>query len=209
MRNFNYLITFKTPLNNFYMLASQDLIALIQKKDAVAYKELFNQFYGKLSVVSLRYAKNQIQAEELLNTVFNICIQKLQQHKQPKNIQLEQFIEKEFIIEAVSFIKNIRNEYYVSSTVNANGNTSRNYNLFESSEWVDLNHVDTDLVIISLQQLVPSQRLVFNLHVIDGLSMEESVALLESSEGTVKSNLEKARYHLQKNIEKNLKSVKA
>lgn len=191
------------------MPGSQELITLIQKKDPNALKELFDCYYGKLSAVALRYAKNASQAEEMLNTAFHSCVLKIQQHKQVKSLDLDQFIEHEFMIECVAFVKNIRSEYYVSSTVNANDSGSRNYNLFETSEWVDLNHVDTDLVITSLQQLVPSQRLVFNLHVIDGMSLPDAVALLESSEGTVKSNLEKARYHLQKNIEKNLKSVKA
>jgi DNA-directed RNA polymerase specialized sigma24 family protein len=52
---------------------------------------------------------------------------------------------------------------------------------------------------------VPSQRLVFNLHVIDNYSLSEASELLDTSEQSVKSNLEKARFNLQKTIEKNLK----
>ena len=55
---------------------------------------------------------------------------------------------------------------------------------------------------------MPSQRLVFNLHIADNYSIAEAADLLESGEETVKSNLEKARYNLQKNIEKNLKELK-
>lgn len=57
--------------------------------------------------------------------------------------------------------------------------------------------------------MVPSQRLIFNLHVIDGFGLSEASALLESSEETVKSNLEKARFNFQKNIEKSFKNIKA
>jgi predicted DNA-binding protein YlxM (UPF0122 family) len=46
---------------------------------------------------------------------------------------------------------------------------------------------------------------VFNLHVIDNYTLASISELLETSEQTIKSNLEKARFNLQKAIEKNLK----
>ena len=84
----------------------------------------------------------------------------------------------------------------------------RNYNLFENTEIIDYNTVDTPVLVKSLQELVPSQRLVFNLYVIDGYDLPIISEMLEASEQTVKSNLEKARFNLQKNIEKNHKLLK-
>ena len=52
---------------------------------------------------------------------------------------------------------------------------------------------------------MPSQRLAFNLQVIEGYSLSKISDLLETNEQTVKSNIEKARFNLQKTIEKNLK----
>ncbi|MGZ4090420.1 MAG: RNA polymerase sigma factor, partial [Bacteroidia bacterium] len=118
---------------------------------------------------------------------------------------IDPFIEKEFIQEAVDFIKNIRSEYYVASTVYATNKDNKNYDLFEYNELVDFNAVDKDILVKALQQLVPSQRLIFNLHVIENYTLEQSALVLEASEHTAKSNLEKARYNLQKNIEKCLK----
>lgn len=191
------------------MHESADLITSLQKKDMRAYKELFDNYYPVLYPISLRYSKSNTQAEELFNYAFSNCTQKLLHQKQAKQINLQEFLIHEFILECVAFIKSIRSEYYVSSTVNATETSARTYDLFDTNDWVDFNQVETDIVISSLQQLVPSQRLVFNLHVIDGFNMNDAIQLLESSEGTVKSNLEKARYHLQKNIEKNLKSMKS
>ncbi len=190
-------------------MSSDELSTLLQRKDANIRKVIFEKYYGKLFPVARRYSKNHQQAEELFNTAFNNGLNKLLAHRQLKSVQPAEFLEKEFIGECVTFIKNIRSEYYVSSTVHASDNAPKNYNLFENNEWIDFNHVDTELLIKSLQQLVPSQRLVFNLHVVDGLSIRDAASMLESSEETVKSNLEKARYNLQKNIEKNLKSIKA
>ena len=188
---------------------SGDLITSIQKKEIRAYKELFDTHFPILFPISLRYSKGSKQAEEIFNYAFSNCIQKLLQQKQAKQLNLREYFIHEFILECVAFVKSIRSEYYVSSTVNATETSARTYDLFDSNEWVDFNQVETDVIITSLQQLVPSQRLVFNLHVVDGFTMHDAIQLLESSEGTVKSNLEKARYNLQKNIEKNLKSMKS
>ena len=62
-----------------------------------------------------------------------------------------------------------------------------------------------EIILKSIQDLVPSQRLVFNLNVIDNYSLASVSELLETSEQTVKANLEKARFNLQKAIENNLK----
>jgi RNA polymerase sigma-70 factor (ECF subfamily) len=191
------------------MLAQEDLLTLLHRKDPEARKQAFHDHYGRLAAISQRYCKNHEQALEALLSGFTNCLSALSQHRHPKITNLTAFLEKEFIQQCILFVKSIRNEYYVSSTVHASETAPRNYNLFENNELIDFNNVDTQVLISSLQQLVPSQRLIFNLHVIDGFSLAEASALLESSEATVKSNLEKARYNLQKNIEKNLRTVKA
>lgn len=187
------------------MAATPDLLQLIHKKDPKALRLLFDQYSPKFLGIALRYAKNRSQAETLLHKGLVHCFQACYQNKQLKLHELDAFLPNEFIVSCIQSIKEIRNEYYVSSTVYATETQPGIYNLFDNQEWTDLNQVSTDVLILSLQQLVPSQRLVFNLHVIDGKSLNDAANFLESSIETVKSNLEKARYHLQKNIEKNLK----
>ncbi|MES2679795.1 MAG: sigma-70 family RNA polymerase sigma factor [Bacteroidota bacterium] len=183
-----------------------ELVSLLQKNDKSAKKQVFEAYYSKLAAISQRYAKNQEQAEQLINEGLNACLIKLQHH--PAVTDLELFIEKEFIAAGVAFIKNIRSEYYVASTVYASDPAPKNYDLFANNELIDFNQVENETLVKALQQLVPSQRLIFNLHVIEGYSLAEAAALVESSEQTVKSNLEKARFNLQKNIENCLKSLK-
>jgi len=191
-------------------MSSPELIAALQKNDKAAKKSAFDTYYGKLAAIANRYCKSADQAEEVLNSGFNACFLKLQHQRNLSVSDIGLFFEKEFIVECIAFVKSIRSEYYVSSTVHATDvTTTRNYNLFENNELIDFNHLDTDVLVKSLQQMVPSQRLIFNLHVIDGYSLAEAAALLESSEATVKSNLEKARFNFQKNIEKSLKHIKA
>ncbi|MGZ3899267.1 MAG: RNA polymerase sigma factor [Bacteroidia bacterium] len=187
------------------MMLISEVIAGLNKNNSDVKKQLFETYYGRLSAIALRYSKNQAQSAELFNTAFNACLHKLQRQKNISETDIDPFIEKEFIQEAVDFIKNIRSEYYVASTVYATNKDNKNYDLFEYNELVDFNAVDKDILVKALQQLVPSQRLIFNLHVIENYTLEQSALVLEASEHTAKSNLEKARYNLQKNIEKCLK----
>jgi RNA polymerase sigma factor (sigma-70 family) len=191
-------------------MTNAELIDALQKNDKAAIKSVFSSWYGKLAGICERYAKNRAQAEEMLQVSLHNVINKIRLHKTPANIDLESFIEKEFIVECIAFIKNIRSEYYVSSTVYATTETtSKNYDLFEDNEIISYKNLDSELLLKSLQQMVPSQRLVFNLHVVEGYTLPETAALLESSQETVKSNLEKSRFNLQKNIEKSLKIARS
>jgi RNA polymerase sigma factor (sigma-70 family) len=182
-----------------------EVITGLMKNNASVKKQLFEDYYSRLSAIALRYSKNQAQGAELFNVAFNACLHKLQRQKNVAVFDLDGFMEKEFIQQAVDYIKSIRSEYYVASTVYATNKDNKNYDLFEYNELIDYNTIDRELVVKALQQLVPSQRLVFNLHVIENNTLEDTAVILEASEHTVKSNLEKARYNLQKNIEKCLK----
>jgi RNA polymerase sigma factor (sigma-70 family) len=55
-------------------------------------------------------------------------------------------------------------------------------------------------LIALVKELPPAYRMVFNLHVIEGYSHPEIAKMLGITTGTSKSNLSKARAHLQKAI---------
>lgn len=187
---------------------TNDLIAALTKNDLKVKRELFEQHYELMSSIALRFSKNETQAKELLIYSFDHVLNAYVNHKASTAPDFQEFLRAEFITGAIAFIKSIRSEYYVASTVLATSERDKNYNLFESSEIVDYSSVETPVLVKSLQELVPSQRLVFNLFVIDGFELLNISEMLEASEQTVKSNLEKARFNLQKNIDKNNRTVK-
>jgi RNA polymerase sigma-70 factor (ECF subfamily) len=186
---------------------SPEQITSIQKNDKEAKRWFFDLYFSRFAAIAARYTKSRVQADELVDLAFKNSYTKIQHHRFDPSSDPDIYLENEFISECIAFVKNIRSEYYVSSTVNPTANTnSKNYNLFENNELIDFNNVDTLSLITALQKMVPAQRLAFNLHVVDGFSLSEVAAKLETSEETVKSNLEKARFNFQKNIEKDLKS---
>lgn len=186
-------------------MSQAELISACLKNDKTAKKQFFETYYGQLSYISLRYSKNAIQAEQVLLNGFSYVFSKLSNFKSQNTITLDEFLKKEFICFTVNYLKNIRNEYYVASTVKAVEYKETSYDLFLDSKFIDLKNVKQEVLLQSIQALVPSQRLIFNLHVIDNFTLAQASELLDTSEQSIKSNLEKARFNLQKTIERNLK----
>lgn len=182
-----------------------DLISLCLKNDKAAQKQFFELFYSKLSYISLRYSKNVAQSEQIVLKGFSHIFENLSKYNQQPGKTLEEFVVDLFIPFVVKHIKNIRNEYYVASTVRAVESSDKSGDLFFDNIMIDLKNIKSETLLQSIQELVPSQRLVFNLHIIDGYNLATISDLLETSEQTIKANLEKARFSLQKSIEKNIK----
>ena len=185
-------------------MQESELIIACGKNDKVAKKQLFDMFYGKFAFVALRYCKNASQADILSQHAFSDVFCQLHGFKQ-HTVSLEDFCRTIFISSLVKQVKSIRNEYYVASTVRAIERTDKSYDLFLDGGYIDFKTIDKDIILKSIQELVPSQRLVFNMQIIDNFDLAKTSELLETSEQTIKANLEKARFNLQKGIEKNLK----
>lgn len=187
-------------------MSQSELISACIKNDKIAKKQFFETYYNKLAYIALRYSKNQTQSEQIVLLGFSHLFSVLHQFKHQDKLTSEEFIKNEFITFIVKHIKNIRNEYYVASTVKAiNNNPDKTYDLFLDHKFVDVNSANETVLLKSIQTLVPSQRLVFNLLVIDNFTLTQTSELLDTSEQSIKANLEKARFNLQKIIENNLK----
>lgn len=189
-------------------MSDQELISACLKNDRIARKQFYEGFYTQLAVIALRYSKNKEQSQEMVQKGFACLFSNLHKFKANGIISLEQWIKEEFIVFCVEFIRSIRSEYYVASTVRVTDTPTKTYDLFIDNTLTDFKNVEFDVLIKSLHQLVPSQRLIFNLHIVEGYDLRKAADILEASEQTVKSNLEKARFNLQKNIDKNNKTLK-
>ena len=182
-----------------------DLVSACVKNEETAKKQFFDLYCPTLGYIALRYSKNKAQADDCLQEGFKTVYNQLTHFKNQQKLTIEAYVKHEFILRVVNYIKNIRNEYYVASTVKAVETSDHTYDLFKDSKFVDLRTTSEEVLLHSIQELVPSQRLAFNLSVIDGYSLLELSDFLETSEQAIKSNIEKAKFNLQKTIEKKLK----
>ena len=176
-----------------------ELIKEAKKGSAAAQKCLFDIMSGKMMLLCRRYVKTYEDAEEILLDGFYKFFKNLSSFTYQGDGSVHAWLKKIMINECLMLLRKKNVFTIVTETA------AEDVVLQEEA----LNNLSAKEIFDLIIQLPVGYRTVFNLHVIDGLSLEEAAALLESSEGTVKSNLEKARFALQKNIDKTLKSTKA
>lgn len=157
---------------------------LEQKPDAQ--KRLYKLYYGYSKSISLRYAANSEEAEEILNSGFLKVFQNLEKYN---NIQ-------PFRAWLRTIMINTAIDYYRKAQ-----KYSKNIPLEDTAEpSIDdeiLDKMSAEEILSMVQQLPNSYRTAFMLYVVDGYNHREIGELLGISEGTSKSNLSLARAKLK------------
>ena len=164
----------------------RDLVQACVARERWAQQKLYEEFYGKMMGVCLRYANNQDDALDILHEGF-IKIFKHIGSYQP-GTALHAWIRRIMVNTAIDYYrKNIRRRTEDLETA------------------YDLSNDDADAIsqcsekdiLIAITKLTPAYRAVFNLYVIEGYSHREISEQLGITESTSRSNLVKARLKLQ------------
>ncbi len=168
------------------------------KANRESQKELYQQYYGFAMGICMRYAKNEMQAEEIVNDSFL---------KVYKNIASFKIMHQNIAASFMSWMKQI----LIHTAIDSYRKNERN----KTSELIEENHHDIidnansaidkmfyAEIIAMVQNLSPTYRTIFNLFVLEGYKHEEIATLLNISVGTSKSNLAKARANIQKMLKK-------
>lgn len=172
----------------------KDLEALVSgciRQDREAQKKLYQLFYGYAMSICLRYSRTKEEAVEILNDGFMKVFIKID--KYDVNRSFKGWLRRILINTAVdAYRQNYKHYYAEDVSVLAQ----------EVVEGTVLDQLQYEMLIKLIQDLSPAYRTVFNLYVIDGFSHEEIAEQLHISVGTSKSNLFKARAHLQGRIKR-------
>ncbi|MFZ1379220.1 MAG: sigma-70 family RNA polymerase sigma factor [Saprospiraceae bacterium] len=163
--------------------------------DRFCQKALFDRFSGRMMTVCLRYAKNRMEAEDLLQDGFMKVFLNLEQYK--NDGPFEQWIRKIMINNAIK-------KFHKKS----------NQNEIASSDFLPEESVEPDVVssmgegelLSMINELPDGFRIVFNLYAIEGYSHKEVSEILNIEESTSRSQLAKARKVLQDKLMKFQKS---
>lgn len=162
------------------------LIAGCLAEERWAQKQLYEQHYGKMMGICLRYSNNSEDAKDILNEGFIKVFRYLQRYK--VGTSLEGWIRRIMINTSIDFYrKAIRHRTedieYASNTMATGEDAISKYSAKE--------------ILSVIQTLPPSYRAVFNLYAIEGYSHREVANQLGISESTSRSNLVKARAKLK------------
>ena len=161
-----------------------------------AQAEVYQLYAGKLFALSLKYSRNQTDAEDVLQDAFIIIFEKINQYKNKGSF--EGWLKRIVINTALqkyrdkSPLQLVSADYEIEKTR-------------EESVEIEKESLDVSELLKLIQQLPDRYRLVFNLYALDNYSHKEIAELLDISVGTSKSNLSRARVLLQKMLQEKSK----
>jgi len=159
-----------------------------------ARRYLYDKYSKQMYSISLRYGRSREDADDIFQQSFYLVYKNLGQLKDTK--ALSGWIKTIFINTAIDH--NRKTDYTLSNTEDRLDGIERGYYSNDA-----LSTMETEEIILLIQQLPTAYRKVFNMYVIDGFSHKEIAEKLSISEGTSKSNLYDARRILKGKIEAN------
>lgn len=166
------------------------LIKEAKQGSAAAQKCIFDQLAGKMLMVCRRYVKNQEDAEELLLDGFYKFFKGLPAFNYQGEAALYTWLKRIMINECLMFLRKKMGFTLVSDSV------------AEEVSFPDeiMDRLAAEDIFRVILELPAGYRTIFNLHAIEGWEHREIAQMLGISEGTSKSQLNKARKLLQKNL---------
>ncbi len=159
-------------------------------------KQLYAMFYGYLMSICMRYAKSNDDAVEILNDGFLKIFREIGKFNSIHNSLTADFkgwIKRIVIYTAIDHYRKYDKHNHHAEITDAQLDTI-------DADESQLAKISYKEIIDCVQQLSPAYRTVFSLFVLDGFSHEEIGEQLGIAIGTSKSNLSKARQHLQKMV---------
>ena len=160
------------------------------------YKMLYDNHYGKMFNVCLRYAKDREEAQDILQEGYIRVFKNLSQYEFKGSF--EGWIRTVIVTTAINHYQknNLRNiTDYVDNDVLLK--MEKNEVLNDGSNAIPL---EAKELLSIIQQLPPVYKMVFNLNAIEGYSHKEISDMMGITESTSRSNLAKARAKLQEMI---------
>ena len=158
-----------------------------------AQRLLFDKFARKMLSVCLRYAKNEEQAEDVLQDGFVKVFSKLKDFKSEGS--LEGWIRRIMVNTALDQIRK-NNKLLGDTNIDDVG-----YKI-ENNDFIVEKMIAEDLMKM-VQAMPEGYKVVFNMFAIEGYSHGEIATTLGISENTSKSQYSRARAYLRERLEKN------
>ena len=165
-----------------------NLIKRCVKNDRTAQNELFRLYKDSLFLTSLKYCRNEADAEDNLHDAFITIFQKIKTYKNKGSF--EGWMKRITIYKAIDKYKSGKKSFL-----------EINDEILQDNVAIDANtELPLDTLLKFIQELPDQYRLVFNLYQMDGYTHKEVSKMLSISENTSKSNFHRAKLILREKI---------
>lgn len=166
-------------------------IRLCIKNNREGQLKIYQLFSPVLYGICLKYMKNEDDAKDVFQEAFVIVFQKIGQYKFEGSF--EGWLKRIFINKLIETLNKKKKESFFLDVFDPDTD-------FIEEEELDIAPVEQEKLLEYIQDLPDQYRTVFNLYVFEKLKHKEIAELLNISEGTSKSNLNRAKHILQKKI---------
>ena len=169
-----------------YRAREMELIEACRRYDRTAQKTLFDRLSPKMMSVCRRYVRDRMEAEDVLVISFTKVFERIRQFKGEGSF--EGWVRRVVVNECLTFLRKNKMMYLETDleTAEREADTSLQDTRLEAEDLMKL-----------IQELPAGYRMVFNLYAIDGFSHKEIAEQMGITESTSKSQLSRARTHLQ------------
>jgi RNA polymerase sigma factor (sigma-70 family) len=169
-----------------YMLSEKELIDGCAKGDRASQKALYDRYCRKMMVYCLRYAKSTPEAEDILQEGFVKVFKNIGQFR--AEAKLDTWMTRIMINTALN---HQRQKLYMLPMLDVN-----EVHLPESED-ISMARFNLSELIVIVQSLPDGCRVIFNLFAIEGYGHKEIAEMLKISEGTSKSQYNRAKVLLK------------
>lgn len=176
--------------NNERMLSEAQLVKNCLAGKADSQELLYRRYASRMYGVCLRYAKNKMEAEDILQEGFIKVFQNLKNFRCEGS--LEGWVRRIMVNTAINYYKS--NLKYLQ-TLDIDDCSHH-----ESIAVDAVDNLSMKTLLNLIQKLPEGYRMVFNMYVIEGFSHREIAETLGVSENTSKSQLSRARKVLQEKL---------
>lgn len=172
------------------MLFTSSQLIQCQSSDSKSQRELYDFFRQKVYGLCRRYTKCREEAEDVFQETFIRIFQNIHQVRDVEH--LEQWIKRIAVNTAVNYFHKHKRHQHVMEH-NGFSHSNDDYELI-------LSHFSDEQLIALINNLPDGYRLVFNLYEVEGYSHAEIAALLNISEVTSRSQLNRAKQTLKNKL---------
>lgn len=162
-----------------------ELINKCLKGNEAAFTELYKRFSSRMYGVCIRYAKNRMDAQDLLHDGFIKVIETIKTYRNEGSF--EGWLKRIMVNTSINFYNR--------------SHTLRIYSIEDTMEVGSFNYdaiseLSANELLDLINELPEGYRIIFNLYAIDGYKHTEIAEILNISENTSKTQLYKARIRL-------------
>lgn len=173
-----------------YRARETELIEACRRNDRTAQKALFDRMAPKMLSVCRRYVRDKMEAEDVLVMSFTKVFERIGQFKGEGSF--EGWVHRIVVNESLTFLRRNKMMYLETDLESVER---------ESPSALQETGLEAEDLLRLIQELPAGYRMVFNLYAIDGFSHKEIAVQIGITESTSKSQLSRARMHLQARLQ--------